>query len=157
VSDIVPQTGKLVGQQRNVDQAWFLLLTVAFCVVGVSVGFLVVLPSWKPTNNMERQLYNKPYTESDVFADDMSERPLPAGVVPRPEDQSPGIPYVLVRSIGPVDFPELATTDTIPMPITRMLLERGQEQFDINCSVCHSVAGDGDGMIVRRGFYSPPS
>ena len=40
---------------------------------------------------------------------------------------------------------------------TTALLARGQERFDIFCSPCHSVAGDGDGMVVRRGFPSPPS
>lgn len=157
MSDQVPQTGKLVGQQRNVDQAWLLLLTLGLCVAALSAGFLVVLPSWKPVNNMERQPYYKPYAESDVFADDMSERPLLSGVVPRPADESPGIPYVLVRSEGPADFPDLAKTANIPMPITRELLERGQEQYTVNCVVCHSALGDGDGMIVERGFYSPPS
>jgi len=157
VIEQVPDTSKLVGQQRNIDQAYLLLLTIALTLIGVSVGFLLVLPSWKPRANMERQPYYKPYSESDVFADGMSERPLMSGVVPRPADQSPGIPYVLVRSPGPAEFPDLASSTNIPMPITRALLERGQEQYNIYCSVCHSAAGDGDGMIVRRGFYSPPS
>lgn len=157
MSDIVPQTEKLVGQQRNIDQAWLLLLTIAVCVVGTCVGFMIVLPSWKPTNNMERQPYFKPYAESDIFPDGMSERPLPDGVVPRPADESPGIPYVMVRSVGPAGYPDISTAASITVPITRALLERGQEQFDINCTPCHSTAGDGDGMIVRRGFYSPPS
>jgi Cytochrome C oxidase, cbb3-type, subunit III len=157
VSDQTPQSEKWVGHGRNADQAYLMLLTIALCIVGTIVGFVIVLPSWKPRANMERQPYYKPYTESDIFADGMSERPLMAGVVPRPADQSPGIPYVLVRSPGPADFPELAGTPSIPMPITRELLERGQEQFNINCAVCHSAVGDGDGMIVRRGFYSPPS
>jgi mono/diheme cytochrome c family protein len=36
-------------------------------------------------------------------------------------------------------------------------LARGRERFDIFCSPCHSVVGDGDGMIARRGFPHPPS
>jgi mono/diheme cytochrome c family protein len=42
-------------------------------------------------------------------------------------------------------------------PVTMALLERGQERFDIYCSPCHSRAGDGNGMIVARGFPRPPS
>lgn len=157
MSDPLPPSEKLVGSRRNMDQANLLLITIAFCLIGTGVGFVMVLPSWKPRNNMERQPYYRPYTESSVFADDMSERPLPDGVVPRPADQSPGIPYMMVRSPGPAGFPELAASSSIPMPITRRLLERGQLEFNIYCAVCHSSAGDGDGMIVRRGFYSPPS
>ena len=47
--------------------------------------------------------------------------------------------------------------DTFPMPVTREVLLRGQERFDIYCSPCHSRTGDGDGMIVRRGFQRPPT
>ncbi len=75
MSEQVPDTSKLVGQQRNVDQAYLLLLTIALTFIGGGVTFLLVLPSWKPTANMERQPYYKPYTESDIFADGMSERP----------------------------------------------------------------------------------
>ncbi len=42
-------------------------------------------------------------------------------------------------------------------PITAALLERGQQRFDIYCSVCHGLAGYGDGQIVQRGFPAPPS
>src|SRR5689334_8159703 len=44
-----------------------------------------------------------------------------------------------------------------PPPVTMALLERGRERFDINCAPCHGRAGDGNGMIVRRGFPRPPS
>ena len=37
------------------------------------------------------------------------------------------------------------------------MLDRGQERFNIYCSPCHSKLGDGNGMIVQRGFKAPPS
>ena len=46
---------------------------------------------------------------------------------------------------------------TFPMPVTRELLERGRERYDIYCSVCHGRTGEGNGMIVQRGFPVPPS
>ncbi len=42
-------------------------------------------------------------------------------------------------------------------PVSLALLERGQEQFRIFCTPCHSELGDGNGMIVQRGFPHPPS
>jgi mono/diheme cytochrome c family protein len=45
--------------------------------------------------------------------------------------------------------------ETFPFAITRDDLKRGQERFDIFCSVCHGAAGYGDGMIARRGFNKP--
>jgi mono/diheme cytochrome c family protein len=44
-----------------------------------------------------------------------------------------------------------------PPPVTPALLARGRERFGIYCTPCHGLAGDGDGMIVRRGFPAPPS
>jgi mono/diheme cytochrome c family protein len=42
-------------------------------------------------------------------------------------------------------------------PMSIALLERGRERFDIYCSPCHSRVGDGEGIIVQRGFPQPPS
>ena len=42
-------------------------------------------------------------------------------------------------------------------PMTLALVERGRERFGIYCAPCHGYAGDGDGVIVSRGFPHPPS
>jgi mono/diheme cytochrome c family protein len=44
-----------------------------------------------------------------------------------------------------------------PFQITASDLDRGQERFNVYCSVCHGPLGYGDGMIPRRGFRKPPS
>ena len=36
-------------------------------------------------------------------------------------------------------------------------LLRGRDRFDIFCSPCHGQTGDGDGMVVRRGYKQPTS
>ncbi len=41
--------------------------------------------------------------------------------------------------------------------VTAQLLERGHQRFNIFCSPCHGGAGDGDGIIVRRGMPHPTS
>jgi mono/diheme cytochrome c family protein len=50
---------------------------------------------------------------------------------------------------------DIATT--FPFPVTEELVKRGQERYQIFCSVCHGMTGEGDGMIVRRGYKRPPS
>ncbi len=47
--------------------------------------------------------------------------------------------------------------NTFPFPIDEAALDRGQERYNIYCSVCHGRTGDGLGMIVRRGYRKPPS
>ena len=44
-----------------------------------------------------------------------------------------------------------------PPRITEAMLARGQNRFQIFCTECHSRVGDGNGMIVQRGFPQPPS
>jgi mono/diheme cytochrome c family protein len=68
---------------------------------------------------------------------------------------------VYAPDVGPAAVPE----DTVEFrqhpvpapPVTLALLERGQERFRIYCTPCHSELGDGNGMIVQRGFPPPPS
>ncbi len=47
--------------------------------------------------------------------------------------------------------------DTFPFPVTAEVLNRGQERYQIFCSVCHGLTGYGDGMVVRRGYKKPTS
>jgi mono/diheme cytochrome c family protein len=44
-----------------------------------------------------------------------------------------------------------------PIAVNREMLDRGQERYNIYCSVCHGRSGTGDGMVTRRGFKRPPS
>ena len=47
--------------------------------------------------------------------------------------------------------------DNFPVTIDEAALRRGRERFQIFCAACHGMTGEGDGMIVRRGFRQPPS
>lgn len=49
------------------------------------------------------------------------------------------------------------TLADLPVPATAALMQRGQERYDIFCSVCHGLDGHGTGMAVIRGFPQPPS
>jgi mono/diheme cytochrome c family protein len=56
---------------------------------------------------------------------------------------------------GSTLFPD--DVDTFPFPVTKEVLDRGQERYQIFCSICHGATGAGDGMVVRRGYKQPPS
>jgi mono/diheme cytochrome c family protein len=47
--------------------------------------------------------------------------------------------------------------DNFPLEINPAALARGQERYNIYCGLCHGATGEGDGMIVRRGYRKPPS
>ena len=63
--------------------------------------------------------------------------------------------------VGPAATPQntvqFGEKPTNAPPITQALLERGQERYRIYCTPCHSELGEGNGMIVQRGFKRPPS
>jgi len=42
--------------------------------------------------------------------------------------------------------------ETFPLPVTQELISRGKERYEIFCSTCHGMTGNGDGMVVRRGL-----
>ena len=62
----------------------------------------------------------------------------------------PGNQNVPGQTGGANLFPD--DVETFPFPITEDTVRRGRERYDIFCSVCHGLTGNGDGMIVRRGF-----
>ncbi|MDQ3906967.1 MAG: cytochrome c [Acidobacteriota bacterium] len=98
---------------------------------------------------MASQPHERPLQSSAFFADGQSARPAVSGTVPS------GYTRNNARVGPPTSFDPNA--QELPFPLTREVLERGRERFDIYCAVCHARTGEGDGMIVRRGFSRPPS
>ena len=101
-------------------------------------------------NDMHHQAKIKPFRESKFFADGASARALPEGTVARGFLRADA---ALSRGQGP----DGKFVERIPVPLTRVLLLRGQERFNIFCSPCHGRTGQGEGMIVQRGFKHPTS
>jgi mono/diheme cytochrome c family protein len=90
-----------------------------------------------------------PLQESTFFTDGRASRTLVANTVARGQLREDEHLYT-----GRVNG-ELATE--FPMPITADVMARGQERFNVFCSPCHGRTGEGNGMIVQRGFRQPPS
>jgi mono/diheme cytochrome c family protein len=100
--------------------------------------------------DMFQQPSSKPLGSSDFFREDqMASRPLVAHTVARGHLEADEAFYR--GKIG------TNLVETFPVAITRATLERGRERFDIYCAPCHGRTGDGNGMIVQRGYPAPPS
>jgi mono/diheme cytochrome c family protein len=122
--------------------------------------------------DMQDQPRYKAYKQSDFFADKRASRDPIEGTVARGQLHENKAFYT-----GKIDNPNpnaaVATTtdasgntlvasfpndiDEFPVPVTKELIDRGQERFNIYCIVCHGPVGNGDGMVVRRGFPKPPT
>ena len=105
--------------------------------------------------DMDNQDKLKPQSRNMVFADRRAMRPPVAGTVARGMAATDD---ALVRGLSGDDWVE-----TLPLPVTMALLERGRERYDIFCAPCHGLTGAGDGMISRRadalqeGTWTPPT
>ena len=100
--------------------------------------------------DMHVQPRQNPLSRSDFFPDQRSERPPVEGAVARGQLHEDAYFYT-AKTNG-------ALGDAMPFPVTKEVLERGRERFNIYCSPCHSRLGDGNGFVPSRGFARrPPS
>ena len=91
-----------------------------------------------------------PLARSDFFPDQRGARPLVEGTVARGDLRADRYFYTGKIGSNPGDY--------MPFPVTKEVLERGRERFNIYCAPCHSPLGDGNGFIPSRGFsVKPPS
>lgn len=122
--------------------------------------------------DMQDQPRYKAFKKSEFFNDDKAMRDLPEGTVPRGLLRENKAFYTGKKENADPNAQVQTTTDAtgntlvssfpnditeFPMPINEETLNRGQERYNVYCIVCHGPTGNGDGMIVRRGFPKPPT
>jgi hypothetical protein len=100
--------------------------------------------------DMHVQPRQNPLSRSDFFTDQRSERPPVEGTVARGELHEDAYFYTGKTGNNPGDY--------MPFPVTKEVLQRGRERYNIYCAPCHSEVGDGNGFVPSRGFArKPPS
>ena len=100
--------------------------------------------------DMHVQPRQNPLAKSDFFQDQRSARPLVEGTVAQGQLHEDAYLYTGKVGNNPGDY--------MPFPVTRDVLERGRERYNIYCAPCHSRVGDGNGFVPSRGFArKPPS
>jgi mono/diheme cytochrome c family protein len=143
--------------------SWILFTVVALVVVSwVPLALIMrarVTTSPNPRihviPDMDNQPKYKPQSRNPLFADRRAMRPPVPGAVARGAILDD--PVLTTGRVGE-DWVEAN-----PVPIDRVLLERGRERYDVFCSPCHGLAGFGDGMVAKRadelqeGTWTPPT
>ena len=136
------------------------------------VCFLLLLAATGCRQDMQDQPKMKPYRGTTFFADGLSARQPIQGTVARGFLRT-DTEFFTGKKAGTTagagtqtaqgqtqqqgqtpaqdnSFPD--DIDYFPIPITEEVVQRGRSRYDIFCSACHGLTGNGDGMIVRRGF-----
>lgn len=98
--------------------------------------------------NLRNQPRYEPFEQSAFFADGSSARMPVRGTVARSQPLDAHLTTGRVAG----DFAE-----TFPFTVTLETLERGHERYDIYCSPCHGLLGDGTGLITEYGMRKPTS
>jgi mono/diheme cytochrome c family protein len=114
---------------------------VGALLLGGCRGMKSERPPIHPNLNMDIQNRFDPQEANPLFADNAAMRKPPAGTVARGLLQADSR-YFAGRT------EEGEYVDQVPVPVNRVLLERGQERYEIFCTVCHGAAGDGNGIIM---------
>jgi mono/diheme cytochrome c family protein len=129
-------------------KAFVPLLATLFTVSGCTCAGL---NSSQILQRMEVQEKYQSYAGNDLFADGRSMRTPPEGTVSR--ERLVGHPLITTGEIadgGPVA--------EVPVPITPELLKRGRHRYEVVCSNCHGLVGNGDSMVAdNMATRLPPS
>jgi len=94
--------------------------------------------------DMQNQPKFYPQRGTTLFADGRSARPQVENTVGRDQLHEDAYFYTGIRGGK--------EGDGLPIPLTAATLQRGQERYNVYCTPCHSRVGNGDGMIVQRGY-----
>jgi hypothetical protein len=107
----------------------------------------------------DRQPRANRYKQSKFFDDGLSMLAPPEGTVPR-ERITLNAPLTTGRDPdGPIQSngePLPRYVVTIPVPMTRKLLDTGRKRYDITCGTCHGPLGDGESLVARQMALRPP-
>ena len=117
--------------------------------LAVLVAFSAALAAGGCRQDMHNQPKVKPLAESRFYGDLRSARPIVEGTVARGRLEDDDALFA-----GKIDGQDVTE---FPFPVTRDLMARGRERYDIFCSPCHDRTGRGNGMVVKRGLRQPPS
>lgn len=114
---------------------------------------LSALPLMAGCENGMKDMYDqpkyKPLAESTLWPDGRASRPLEPGTIIHSAGTLAGTSS---GRAGLADGPPRARSH-----YTLAALQRGRERYDIYCSPCHGLTGDGNGYVTLRGFPHPPS
>jgi len=147
---------EMLATKRHKSRKKTKAIICAFC------AFLWLVLNVGCRRDMQDQPKIKPLRGAKFFADGLGSRQPIEGTIPRgflrddnPEFYTGKKSGVIPAQPQPTGAQQNTFPDDVvefPIPVTKEVVERGRSRYAIFCSACHGLTGNGDGMIVRRGF-----
>ncbi len=132
---------------------------VGACLLALLAGTAVACDEQILDPMADRQPKATRYKESNFYADGLWMRPPPEGTVPR-ERITLNRPLTAGREAdGPIQSNTEALphyVETVPIPLSRKLLDLGRKRFDITCATCHGPLADGNSIVATQMALRPP-
>jgi mono/diheme cytochrome c family protein len=124
----------------------FVLVAVLVVAVAGKRGDISRKPPLEFFDDMDRQLKLRPQADAGFFDDNRSSRLPVAGTVARGAhyENTPVNTGLIPGTTNGVEI--------IPIPVTRKLMERGRERYQISCLPCHGALADGNGITKIYGM-----
>ncbi|HEV8540778.1 MAG TPA: cytochrome c [Verrucomicrobiae bacterium] len=132
---------------------YFFLAVLLIAAIVVSMAGFRGRASRRPPieifSDMDRQPKIRPQTPSEFFADGKASRPPVEGTVARDSHflDAPIDTGIVSISAGATNY-----LSTNALPVTEQLMARGRQRFEINCSPCHGLTGEGNGVVKSFGL-----
>lgn len=105
-----------------------------------------------PNMNMDQQQRLEPQEQSEFFADNRAMRQPVEGTIARGNLKQDKAYYQGINE-------DSSFVAEIPVDVTKSFIYRGQDRYNIYCTPCHGITGDGNGIIMvnRYGYVPAPS
>lgn len=147
--------------------AGFVLLVCAVIAIAGFRGGRSTAPPVEIFPDMDHQPKVQPQHPSDFFADHQGSRKPVPGTVPlgytlQHRYLQTGASNAALVPAAFANVPDYLNTgkfgdvygDGIPLEVTDQLLDRGEERFNIHCSICHGRVGTGNGIVTQFGMVA---
>ena len=105
-------------------------------------------PPVHPNLNMDYSVSFKAQETNNFYEDGRSMRMPVEGTVARGQTRLDTEFYEGTTATG-----ELVAK--IPVEVTREMVQRGKDRYEVFCTPCHGGTGAGDGLVISRGYVPP--
>lgn len=103
-----------------------------------------------PNLNMDQQKRFEPQEKNEFFSDNRAMRQPVEGTIARGKLKQDKAYYQGINE-------DSSFVSEIPVDVTKSFIYRGKDRYEVFCTPCHGLAGDGNGIIMANNYGYVPA
>lgn len=103
-----------------------------------------------PNLNMDQQKRFEPQEKNEFFSDNRAMRQPVEGTIARGKLKQDKAYYQGINE-------DSSFVSEIPVDVTKSFIYRGKDRYEVFCTPCHGIAGDGNGIIMANNYGYVPA